>query len=75
MRDIVWTIIIIWVVWKIYESFKTVTKPKTQQSYNTADNQKRSYHEGKTTVNSTDSKNKSHLDPNIGEYVDYEEVK
>ncbi len=77
MRDIIWTVIIVWVVWKIYESFKTVSKPKTQHSYNTGNSQqqKHNYHEGKTTVNSTHSKNKSHLDPNIGEYVDYEEIK
>jgi Domain of unknown function (DUF4834) len=74
MRDIIWTVIVVWIVWKIYDSFKTVSKPKTQRVYNNQQ-QSQAQQEGKTTVNSNEQKKKPHLDPNIGEYVDYEEVK
>lgn len=74
MRDIIWTVIIVWIVWKIYDSFKAVSKPNTQR-VNTNQQQSRSQNHDKTTVNSFGENNKSHLDPNIGEYVDYEEVK
>lgn len=76
MRDIIWTVIIVWIVWKLYESFKTISKPKTQKVYSqTAQQNYSSSKEGKTTVNSSNDKTKSHLDPSIGEYVDYEEIK
>ena len=34
MRDIIWTVIILWVVWKIYDAFKLVSKATQKQSFN-----------------------------------------
>lgn len=76
MRDIIWTVIIVWIVWKLYESFKTITKPNTQRVNNNQQQQNSPPRkDGKATVNSVGDNHKSHLDPNIGEYVDYEEIK
>ena len=74
MRDVIWTVIILWVVWKIYDAFKNVSKAKTQtQSHHSAHN---SYgqKEGEVKID-TSSKPKTHFKPGDGEYVDYEEIK
>lgn len=78
MRDIIWTVIIVWVVWKIYDAFKNVSKPKTQtHGYNS--HQHNNFHsqkkEGEVKIDPTATKQKSHFKPEDGEYVDYEEVK
>lgn len=69
MRDIVWTIIIIWLVWKVYNAFisKAKTQPINQKKYQ----QKR---EGEVRIDKNVNQN-SHFNPNDGEYVDYEEIK
>ncbi|MES2515740.1 MAG: hypothetical protein V4580_16425 [Bacteroidota bacterium] len=72
MRDIIWTIIIVWVVWKIYDAFKSVSKSKTQTQ---AFNGNHSYRkEGEVKIDKNVNV-KSHFSPADGEYVDYEEVK
>ncbi|MES2761908.1 MAG: hypothetical protein V4677_06865 [Bacteroidota bacterium] len=72
MRDIIWTIIIVWVVWKIYDAFKSMSKTKSQTD---TFNGNRSYQkEGEVKIDKTVDL-KSHFNPNDGEYVDYEEVK
>ena len=63
MRDIIFTIVAFWVIYKIIESINTSKK--------TTQNKKR---EGETTVNYTPPKKKDDNN-NDGEYVDYEEVK
>lgn len=71
MRDIVWTVILVWLVWRIYDAFKSVSKSHT--SSGTQNN----YHQQKEGEVKID-KNvdlKSHFNDNDGEYVDYEEVK
>lgn len=73
MRDIIWTIIGIWVIYKLYEAFKQVSGRKTQ-SYQTNVNYGEQQ-EGEVKVNYTQNKNKPHIKPEHGEYVDYEEVK
>ena len=72
MRDIVWTIIVIWLIWKIYDTFRSMPKSKTQtQGFNS----KTSYQkEGEVKIEKNVNL-KSHFNPNDGEYVDYEEVK
>ena len=72
MRDIVWTIIVIWLVWRIYDAFKNMSKSKTQpKGFNSNQYQQK---EGEVKIDkSVDLK--SHFNPNDGEYVDYEEVK
>ena len=71
MRDIVWTIIIIWIVWKIYDAFKNMSKTqvgtKTQNKFY---KQK----EGEVKIDHNINQ-KTHFNPKDAEYVDYEEVK
>lgn len=60
MRDLIWTIILIWLVWKLIEIFK-----KTNKS-----NQQNHQH----TVNVNNNK-QSHFNSDTIEDVDYEEIK
>jgi hypothetical protein len=71
MRDIIWTLIVVWLIYKIVGVFKSTSSKKSftntdQQTHSTA-------HQ---TVPEKDIKNaiKKHLN-NEGEYVDFEEVK
>lgn len=77
MRDIVWTVILIWVVYKIYEAFKSVSKNRTQtQGFNqNQTNYYRNTKEGEVKVDSKTANQKTHFKPEDGEYVDYEEIK
>lgn len=71
MRDIIWTLIILWLIYKVVAIFKgnSANKQKTtidsNQEFNT-----------KTPSDESDGKSamKKHLN-NEGEYVDYEEIK
>ena len=78
MRDIVWTIIGIWIVWKIFHAFKTMS---THQGNNSAFNNQRQREkayqkkEGVVTIDHLNDKHKSPIDPKNTEYVDYEEIK
>lgn len=77
MRDIVWTIIGIWIVWKIFHAFKTMGTPHKNNAYKEQDsrdtyNRKK---EGEITVNHVNDKRKSGIDSKNTEYVDYEEIK
>jgi len=83
MRDILWTIIIIWAVFKLLDVFRSFSAGKTRRT-NGARTSGSAYNyqkkpEGSITVeskNSTASSDKkSKLNPNDGEYVDFEEVK
>lgn len=77
MRDVIWTVIILWVVWKLYDAFKNVSKARTQtQSQGGNSYQQNSYRqkEGEVRVD-TSAKPKTHFKPGDGEYVDYEEIK
>ena len=71
MRDIVWTVIVIWVIYKLVEIFKGV-------------GQKRSYvyQQERTTAEETNSASKKDIKSATqkradteGEYVDFEEIK
>lgn len=76
MRDVIWTIIVTWVIWKIWSMFKSARTVVVQK--NEQHNHHHHYHnqpEGTTTVNTqTASRNKSFKDDD-GEYIDFEEVK
>lgn len=84
MRDIIWTIILVWLVWRILDAFKGISKMQTQrsnhqqtnynnQSYQQAPNNHR--REGEVRVDSSEPAHKPHFKPGDGEYVDYEEIK
>lgn len=75
MRDVIWTVIILWVVWKIYDAFKNVSKARTQtQGFDSAHTNSYKSKEGEVRVD-VSSKPKTHFKPGDGEYVDYEEIK
>ena len=76
MRDIIWTVIVLWIIWKIYDAFKTMPKPKTQQQgFNTQNQTNGSRKEGDVKIENFEKKNKAHFKESDGEYVDYEEIK
>ncbi len=69
MSDVIWVLIITWIVYQLYNSFKGST-----YVYNKTENHH--YHqtnEGKTTID-TNTNHKSKSNDN-SEYVDYEEIK
>ena len=68
MRDLFYTILIVWVVWRILNSVNTM-RSKKNASANTS-----SKKAGETTVDYIPPKKKSPGNDE-GEYVDYEEMK
>ncbi len=75
MRDIIWTVILVWVVWKIVDAFKNVSKMQAQRVNPNQNNQYQQRKEGEVKIDSDKSAHKPHFKPGDGEYVDYEEVK
>lgn len=76
MRDIIWTLIVIWLVYKVVAVFKTASSKKSTSSGN-HDN----FNEDQTSNNKSSGTEKDikaavkkHVN-NEGEYVDFEEVK
>ena len=75
MRDVIWTIIAVWVVFQIYRAFKSTrinVFQNNQHNYNTQregevkiEKEPSSRHEGNKKPNSDKG----------GEYVDFEEIK
>lgn len=76
VRDVIWTVIILWVVWKIYDAFKLVAKPNQSQSGKSYNNQgsANKTKEGEVKVDKMSENQKTHFKPSDGEYVDYEDV-
>ncbi|MDF2447794.1 MAG: hypothetical protein K0R26_298 [Bacteroidota bacterium] len=68
MRDLIWTIIGLWIVWKIFNAFTG----KQKSHHNRPDFQPNK--EGELKVNKNGSTN-NRFNPDCAEYVDYEEVK
>lgn len=73
MRDIIWTIIIIWLVWKVYDAFKSV-KQRNQAGNNHYQNYNKR-REGEVKIEHNANSSKTHYKAEEAEYVDYEEVK
>ena len=67
MRDIIWTIIILWVVWRVVDAFRSFNSAakKTQSSTSNYQNQTEE-------SNFQSAPKKGELKPDAGEYVDYE---
>lgn len=72
MRDIIWTVIVLWLAWKIVDAIKSVSQKKTQAQASNSQNNRR---EGEVKINNIGAQQKSHFKPEDGEYVDYEEIK
>lgn len=73
MRDVFFTILVIWVLWRIFSGVKRSGNTFTFNTYNDNSQNKKSK-EGEVTidVNSTEKKQKK---VDEGEYVDFEEIK
>lgn len=74
MRDLIWTIIGVWVIWKIIDAFRNLSASRNNQNYSGNDSS------GYRNSSSTQSEGsvapkKGELKPDAGEYVDYEEIK
>lgn len=76
MRDVIWTIIAVWVVYRIYEAIKSsrvYIYQKHEHNYNTS-----SKREGEVKIDAKNQEHHSDRKPNSdkgGEYVDFEEIK
>lgn len=68
MKDIFYTIVVVWLVWRILNSVNSHRAKRASQQ------QTASKKEGETTVNYVPPKKKNVGDVE-GEYVDYEEIK
>lgn len=73
MRDLIWTIIGIWVVWKIIDAFRSLSASRNNQNYTQRDSQ--TYSSTAENNTGTSPPKKGELKPDAGEYVDYEEIK
>lgn len=69
MRDIIWTIIIIWVIVRIISAFRSYSSPSAKKTVK--DHQ---HNTDQNTSNNPQPK-KGELKPGAGEYIDYEEIK
>lgn len=65
MRDLVWTIIFIWLAYKLFEMFKSFSKSKSSQNKTM---------EGEVKINKGSHQPKDDKFKDA-EYVDYEEIK
>lgn len=72
MRDIIWTLIILWLVFRLVAVFKNIAQKKSNHQFQNRNPEP----EFKTSNSQKDLKSalKKHLNSE-GEYVDYEEVK
>lgn len=73
MRDLIWTIIVIWLVWKIIAAFKSNTKQQPSNANSNFDGHTR---EGEVKIDNFNKNGRqSKYNPSDAEFVDYEEVK
>jgi hypothetical protein len=68
MKDVFYTILVVWIVWRILNSVNSYRAKSSNPQQTT------SKKEGETTVNYVPPKKKS-VGDDEGEYVDYEEIK
>ena len=73
MRDIIWTVIIIWVIWRIISAFRTVSSASRRVQNN--DRNQQNYGNDTYQTKENAHPKKGELKSDAGEYVDYEEVK
>jgi hypothetical protein len=74
MRDIIWTIIGIWILWKIIDAFRSYSSSKSSAGHRY--NQRQDHYQDTTQETSQKPpQKKGELKPDAGEYVDYEEIK
>lgn len=70
MRDIIWTIIGVWVIWRIISAFSSFSSAaRKAQNINTNDQDSTQFN------NQNPQPKKGELKSDAGEYIDYEEIK
>ncbi len=72
MRDVIWTLIIIWLVFKLIDVFKSVSRKKAFVDTEN-DSGQNGYSNFKSNKKDIKKAVQNHLN-NEGEYVDFEEV-
>lgn len=77
MKDIFYTLLVAWILWRIFSSVNSHrAKRANQQQYTSAKESSRTKKEGETTVNFVPPKHKMKNPGDVeGNYVDYEEIK
>lgn len=75
MRDIIWTIIAIWFLWRIIDAFRSIPSAGRSRANTNTNNDYTSANNSHGTHSSAQANKKGELKPDAGEYVDYEEVK
>ena len=70
MRDIIWTIIGVWVIWRIISAFSSFSSASRKSQETNSNNQNSTQYNDQTP-----QPKKGELKPDAGEYVDYEDVK
>lgn len=73
MRDFIWTVIIIWVIWRVIEAFRTVSSASKRAQQNSGYSQNSTQNHNQR--HNTNQPKKGELKSDAGEYVDYEEIK
>ena len=73
MRDIIWTVIIIWVILKIIGAFRSVNSASRKVHQNPGHSQ--DYTQNTDQTHTSTQPKKGGLKSDAGEYVDYEEIK
>ena len=66
VRDLIWTIIVIWIVWKLYHTFKIASASKHQKDNSS------NLKDGEVIITKSSGQS-SNFDTD--DYVDYEEIK
>lgn len=79
MRDIIWTLIIVWLVYRLVDVFRSIQAKRSSDSYGSSQNHHANSSRsdsGTAAAPKRDIKTavQKHLN-NEGEYVDFEEVK
>ena len=69
MRDAFYTLLVVWVIWKIVNGLNAMQSKKGKHQ------QTSSNRFGETTISYTPPGPQKKKDPDDGEYVDYEEIK
>lgn len=71
MRDVFYTLLVIWVIWRIIDAINT-SRVRSSNQQNHSSNGSRV---GETTISYTPPETQKKKFPDDGEYVDYEEIK
>jgi hypothetical protein len=71
MKDVFYTLLVVWIIWRIMNSVNTMRAKQPPPAAGTSTNVRK---EGQTHVDYVPPRKKTVAD-NEGEYVDYEEIK